>query len=246
LITGVSKGLGRAFAEKFRAEGFAVAGVSRSKPNFEIELWLEGDITDPGFRRSLPSALKLQFARLDVLINNAGIGGYETWEQAKEEDVRKLFELNFFAPILLTQELIPLLRENKGTIINVSSVAGRLAVPCMGAYCASKFAIDAFSDSLRVELKPENIHVLNLTVGRINTGFSSRSFGAKKPPGSPGGNSSSPEGLAAKTYRAYTRKHRNITYPAWYAPGIVLMKLFRGIYERENIRRWKLGAGSGP
>ncbi len=237
LITGVSKGLGKALALKFKKEGFKVCGVSRSEPDFEIDKHIKADLLKKEYTGFIFEEFSKSFERLDVLINNAGIGLYESWENIKEEDLRKLFELNFFSYVFLTQKFLNLLKETKGSIINVSSVAGKLYVPYMGAYCSSKFALNAFSDSLRAEVKPYGIHVLNLIVGRINTGFSKRALGSMKPPETPfGGN---PEKFAEAVYKAYLKKKREITYPYWYKFFILLANLFPDLYDSISLKKWK-------
>ncbi len=236
LITGVSKGLGKSLALKFKREGFIVCGVSRSKPNFEIDLYISVDLTKKeNFEKIIDETVK-NFNRMDVLINNAGIGLYESWENTKDEDLRYLFELNFFSVVNLTKACIPYLKENRGTIINVSSVAGKLYVPFMGGYCASKYALNAFSDSLRAELKPEGVHVLNLIVGRINTGFSEHSLGTKKPPPTPFGGDINK--FADKVYNAYLKQKREITYPNWYKFIIYFSKIFPNLYDKIALKKW--------
>lgn len=243
LITGVSKGLGKALAKKFKKEDFLVCGVSRSKPDFDIDYHIKADLT---LKKDIDKIYNLffqRFNRLDVLINNAGIGLYESWKNTKEEELRKLCELNFFSYVFLTQRFLDSLIETKGTIINVSSVAGKLYVPYMGAYCASKYAINAFSDSLRAELKPYGVHVLNLIVGRINTGFSTRAFGSMKPPETPFGGK--PEKFAEVAFKAYKKKKREITYPYWYKFFIAFGKAFPNIYDYFALKSWQKAKKKG-
>ncbi len=236
LITGVSRGLGKSMALKFKKEGFLVCGVSRSKPDFEIDLHISYDLTDLENHTKIANEVVKKFGRIDVLINNAGIGLYESWENTKIEDLKYLFDLNFFSIVNLTKTFLPHLKESKGTIINVSSVAGKLYVPYMGGYCASKYALNAFSDSLRAELKPFNIHVLNLIVGRINTGFSEHSLGTKVPPSTPFGGDISK--FAEVVYKGYIKKKREITYPNWYNFIIYFSKIFPNLYDKIAFKKW--------
>lgn len=238
LITGVSKGLGKALALKFKKEGFTVVGVSRSKPDFEIDYHIEVDLAEKTAVEYIYKKFNEKYNHLDILINNAGIGLYDSWENTKEEDLRKLLEINFFKVVLLTQKFLPLLKESKGSIINVSSVAGKMYVPFMGAYCSSKFALNAFSDSLRAELKPYSVHVLNLIVGRINTGFSSRALGSLKPPETPSFGGSA-EKFAEVVFKAYKKKKREITFPYWYKFLIIASKIFPNIYDSISLKTWK-------
>ncbi len=236
VITGATKGIGKALLEKFKREGFYVVNISRSESPI-ADLNLTADLTIPEEREKLVDRLVEQTRRVDVLINNAGVGMYESWESTEEEELRKMFELNLFAPIDLSKQAIPYLKETKGCIINVSSVAGKLYIPYMGGYCATKYALNAFSDSLRAELKPSGVHVLNLIVGSINTGFSDRAFGSRKPPKPPF--KGDPYKLAEATYLAYLKGKREIIYPGWYRFFIYASRLLPSVYDRLALRGWK-------
>ncbi len=235
LITGISKGLGKALALKFKKEGFKIVGISRTQPDFTIDGYYKTDLTDFSQIEKVSREILKEW-NVDVLINNAGIGIYESWEEMSINDLKKVFDLNFFSVIYLTKLFLPEIKKRKGSIINVSSVAGKLYVPYMGGYCASKYALNAFSDSLRAELIEDDVHVLNLIVGRINTGFSIRALGSKKPPSTPFG--SSPEKFADAVYRAYLKKKREITFPGWYRFFIWFSKAFPSIYDRLSYKKW--------
>ena len=239
VITGITKGIGKELAKVFLAQESIVCGFSRTEPQDTLSLWVQGDLTCEEDRKKLFETVLQKYGKVDVLINNAGLGHYDTWEDTPSEELRKLFELNFFSLVALTQLFSSSLKLTKGAIVNVSSIAGKLAVPCMGPYCATKFAVNAFSDSLRIELKPYGVHILNLVVGRINTGFSSRALGKRIPPVTPG--AGSPQSLALKTYSALLHRKREITYPSWYPFFLQFVKLFPGIYSYANIKKWNLG-----
>ncbi len=236
VITGVSGGFGQAFAETFSANGFEIIGISRHKPDKSIGQHIVGDLTNPDKLPDLATKIIRLSSRIDILLLNAGIGLYDSWEKTTPRELRNLMELNFFAPILLTKQLLPQLKKAGGTIITVSSVAGQLPVPNMGAYCASKAALNAFSDTLRAELADSGIHILNLMPGRINTGFSSRAYGKMTPPNTPF--SASPEKLAAITYRAYRHKKREIIFPGWYRGLFFFRKMFPGWYDKISDKQW--------
>lgn len=238
LISGVSSGIGKALASKFQNEGFTVVGVSRTAPaeDLRIDLWIQGDLTLAASRAEVFNAVKSKYGRLDILVNNAGKGIYEVWQNTSEADLRDIFELNFFVVVEITKLFLPLLIASRGTLINVSSVAGKIHVPCMGPYCATKSALNAFTDTLRVELHSSGVRVLNIMPGRINTGFSSRSLGSMTPPHTPG--ALLPEKFADKVFAVFLSRKNEFIYPSWCRFFIPLMKLFRGFYERENIKRW--------
>lgn len=237
LITGITGGFGKAFAGIFAEHGYTVAGISRSKPEFPVDLHIPVDLTD---RSSIEKAVETttsSLERLDVLINNAGIGHYDDWEHMSDDQLRSGMELNFFSVVTLTRLLLPLLKQSGGTIVNVASVAGKMPVPMMGAYCATKYALVAYTDTLRAELKPAGVHVLGLIVGRINTGFSSRALGNRKPPATPF--SGEPDGLARKVLRAIDRRKRQLTYPGWYRFVLFLQRLIPGTFDRIAMKKWQ-------
>ena len=239
VISGVSSGIGKEIAKKFKNQKVYVIGLSRSEPDFEIDEWIQADLLDQNSRKHAAKAIIKKHSEVGVLINVAGIGLFDTWEDVKEEDLKKIFELNLFAVVGLTQDLLPLIKKSKGSIINASSVAGKFAVPCMGGYCATKYALNAFTDSLRIELQVYDVHVLNLIIGRISTGFSSRSLGFRtKTPSLIGDGSVA--SLADKVYKAYLKRKDYIIYPAWYRWFILLVKLFPRLYAYFNIKKWDL------
>ncbi len=235
VITGVSKGLGKALSDVFKKNGYTVIGISRTYCD-NADVSIQADLSDSKDVERAAEEINKNTDKIDVLINNAGVGLYESWEEMSMKDLRKLFEVNFFSVVYLTKILLPQIKKSKGSIINVSSVAGKLYVPYMGGYCASKYALNAFSDSLRAELIKDNVHVLNLIVGRINTGFSSRAMGSKKPPETPFG--STPEKFAEAVFKAYKNRKREIVFPGWYKYFIWLSKLFPDIYDKKAYEKW--------
>ena len=241
IITGVSGGLGRAIAKEFRCQGVIVCGISRGKPEIELDQWIACDITDPAQRESALQIFSANFDRLDLLINCAGVGAYATWEELSELELRQLFEVDFFSAVAMTETFLPLLKKSSGSIINISSAAGKLPVPCMGAYCAAKSALSMFSHTLGIELKSAGIHVLDVTPGQINTGFSLRAFGNRPVVDSPGGSGTTPEKLAGKIFRAWHRKKRKLAYPGYIDFAIFWLRtLFFPLYRKVSIRLWKL------
>lgn len=238
-ITGISKGIGLALARTFREHGFRVAGMSRMRPEgVEPDLWTAGDVTRAADRDQAICELRNSLGRLDVLINNAGRGVQETWEELHEEHLRQVMELNFFAPVSLTRALLPMLRESRGSVINVSSVAAHMALPVMGPYCSTKAALTAFSNSLRIEVRPCGIHVLDLIVGRIRTEFGRNVYGERTAPETPG--SAAVESLARAVYRAWRRRVPSIVFPWWYRPLMFAIRTVPGPYERQCRKRWGL------
>ncbi len=239
VITGASRGIGLALAREFHARSFRVFGVART-PIAEdaVDTWIGADITTEEGQGQILAAIGGADARLDVLVNNAGRGIQETWAAMSEEDLRAVMELNFFAPVALTRRLLPNLGASEGTVINVSSVAGKVGLACMGGYCASKFALSAFSESLRAEVQPDGIGVLNLVVGRIGTDFGRHVLGTKSAPATRG--VASADRLARIAFRAYRRDRGEIIFPAWYRPAICFAKLFPKTFARKCRQAWGL------
>jgi short-subunit dehydrogenase len=140
-----------------------------------------GDVTDPAVRRQLIEAIHKHLGGLDCLINNAGMGGIGNFAENDEARLRRIMEVNFFAPLELTRLCIPELRKGmKPIIVNVASVLGHRAVPKKSEYCASKFALHGFSDSLRSELAPEGIDVLIVSPSTTDTEFFDVALGDKR------------------------------------------------------------------
>ena len=238
VVTGASSGLGRAMARKFRNEGFYVVAVSRKAPEDGVcDRHISADLTDSV---SLEAAAKeiLQLERVDIFVNNAGIGAYAKWDELKEDELRRLMELDFFAPVLLTTKVLPVIRGSRGCVVNISSAAGLLPVACMGAYSAAKAALRMFSDTLKIEER--DIHVVTVFPGRINTGFGSRACGCREVPNTPSHGSETPEALADRVFKAYKRRKRHLIYPGWYRFVIGFTLKFAKIYEKGSRKVWKI------
>lgn len=237
MITGSSSGLGEAIAKLFKAKGFKIIGVCRSEPKVEVDLWLKADVTKTEDCREIFEKTLEKFDHLDVLVNAAGKGNYGTWAETKEEDLRGLFELNFFSIVNMSTIFLPLLQKCKGTLINISSIAGKIYVPCMGPYCATKHAVFVFSDSLRAEIKSSGVRVLVIAPGRIHTEFSKNSVGPRDAPPTPKFGSTA-EGLAKRVYKGYKCKWRSLIYPRIYIVYFWISRVFPRFYDWANRKAW--------
>ena len=185
LITGASMGIGEAIARLFAQEGARLALAARSADKLEPLAASLGpnafpiptDITDPAQVRRMVDATVERFGRLDILVNNAGVGMYAPVAEMQPEQFEKVVATNWLGPVYAIQSAVPHMRkQGGGQIINISSVAGKIAIPWMGAYCSTKFALNALSDSLRLELARDRIHVLSVCPGRIATPFGRNAF----------------------------------------------------------------------
>jgi short-subunit dehydrogenase len=176
-ITGASEGIGAAMAAEFRRRGARLALMARSEEKLRKQasnddVAIAGDVTDAAAREQAVKRALERFGAIDILINNAGRGLYSPSWQAPLPEARAMFELNFFAPVAMTQLVVPGMRERgSGTIVNVGSIAGKVTLPWFTLYSASKYALGSFTDGLRMELKPHGIHAMTVCPGYVKTGF---------------------------------------------------------------------------
>ena len=240
LVTGSSSGLGKAIADELRRNSCRVIGLGRHRPaETDPADFIECDLSDPTEVEKIPGELQKRTDTLDILVNNAGFGGYATWEELPPEELRRMFEVDFFAPVRLAQMLLPLLSRSGGSIVNISSVAALVPVPCMGAYSAVKAALKSFSATLRAEASLQNVKVITVCPGRISTGFSSRAITLRDCPDTPG-NHVDPVKFARKVCCTIRRNRRVLVYPAWYTLFIKFAEYFPELYMRMALKVWKL------
>ena len=183
LITGASSGIGRASVEKFQAEGWNVVATMRN-PDKETELQklnnvivVRLDVTDlPSIDDAVATALE-KFGQLDVLVNNAGYGLAGPLEAVPRENILRQFNTNVIGLIDVTKAVIPHMRKQKsGTIINISSIGGRMTFPYFSLYHGTKFAVEGLTESLTFELAPLGIKAKIVEPGAIATDFGNRSL----------------------------------------------------------------------
>lgn len=181
LVTGCSSGIGRDAVPRLRDAGCTVVATARRVGDIEdlagdgVEV-LPLDVTDEAARRRAVDEVQDRFGRIDRLVNNAGFGAGLPIEETPLETMRGIFEVNLFGLHRLTQMVLPGMRaRGEGRIVNVSSVAGHLSFPMIGAYCASKSALRAYTQALHVEVRPFGLHAALVEPGRIATRFSERS-----------------------------------------------------------------------
>lgn len=171
LITGTSTGIGHATALHLARRGYKVYATMRNTAKAEplreqaaaesLPLVIESlDVSDNQSMLACVERIIAAEGRIDILINNAGLSSSSPIETYPEDEHRALFEANYWGPVKLTQAVLPGMRERQGgTIINISSLLGRIAWANQGAYCASKYAVEAFSESLAQEVAPFGIRV---------------------------------------------------------------------------------------
>ena len=175
LVTGASSGIGEDTARKLQALGYIVYGAARRTDRLQT-LVADGirplamDVTDDASMTAGVNRILEETGRIDVLVNNAGYGSYGAIEDVPIDEARRQFEVNVFGLARLTQLVAPHMRaQGSGTIINISSMGGRLTTPLGGWYHATKYAVEALSDALRMELRPFGIDVVVVEPGGIRT-----------------------------------------------------------------------------
>ena len=180
LVTGCSSGIGRATAVEAAERGHRVFATAR-RPADLSDLAAQGietlalDVTDETSVADGVLGVLGKAGRIDALVNNAGYGQYGAIEDVSVAEWRRQFDVNFFGALAVIRAVLPAMREaRRGTIVNVSSVAGKVAIPFAGPYCASKHALEAISDALRVEVAPWKIRVVVVEPGPISTRFGDR------------------------------------------------------------------------
>lgn len=183
IVTGASSGIGEATARRLARAGARVVVSARRPERLETlareldpsganVLAVAGDVTNPADRENLVAAARRKFGRIDALVNNAGYGTRGPVELVSVDAIRKNFETNLFSLIALTQLVLPEMRDRgSGRVVNIGSVAGRIARPLSSIYDSTKHALEAVTDGLRGELKPFGVQVSLIRPGFILTEF---------------------------------------------------------------------------
>jgi len=182
IVTGASDGIGAKLAATLRERGAKVCLSARNEGRLAAaagpdDLVIPGDLTDDAVRRAIISKTAGHWGTIDVLINNAGRGSYLAPSEEPVEEARALFDLNFFAPLALAQLATPHLRRSRGSLVNVSSIAGQISLPWLPVYSASKFALAAITTAQRAELRREGVHVMGVFPGYVDTDFQRHASG---------------------------------------------------------------------
>jgi NADP-dependent 3-hydroxy acid dehydrogenase YdfG len=181
LVTGASRGIGRAIALRFAQEGADLIITARSQQELnalrtQIEamgrrcLSVPADLRQPAAINSLVEQALETFGRIDILINNAGVGDWKPVTEFTLAEYDQIFDVNVRAIFWLTQAVLPqMINRAEGHIINIASASGRWAYPGGTVYCASKFAVVGFNEALAKELRPTGVRVTALCPGQVNT-----------------------------------------------------------------------------
>jgi NAD(P)-dependent dehydrogenase (short-subunit alcohol dehydrogenase family) len=210
LITGCSTGFGRELAKQVLSLGYNSAVTARDlndvqdiiKDYPENALGVKLDVTNSEDIVSAVNATLQKFGQIDVLVNNAGIGYFGAVEESEEDEVRKMFEINFFGLAKMIQQVLPFMRQQRdGHIVNISSIGGLRSFPAVGFYNASKYAVDGLSEALAKEVAPLGIRVTVVAPSGFRTDWAGRSANDSK---IKIGDYASTAGKNQETIRAYS------------------------------------------
>ncbi len=271
IITGASSGIGKATAIQLLREGFTVYAMARRVELMEDLKALGAkvfklDVTSDFSMEEAINIVIKESGRIDGLVNNAGYGSYGALEEVSLDEARRQFEVNVFGLARMSQLVIPVMRQQKsGTIINITSIGGKIYMPFGSWYHSTKHAVEGLSDCLRLELEPFGIKVVMVEPGPIKTEWDSiaadhllkasgngvyqnaaKSFGKMLAASYEGNTASTPEVIAATIVKAIKAKNPKTRYAAGkmaktliFSRWLLSDKMFDGIVKSELKRRSK-------
>ena len=189
LVTGASSGFGQAISTALQQRGHRVYGTSRNPTAAarKFDTLIAMDVDDDASVIAAVAHVLADAGRIDAVVNNAGLGYAGALEDTAVEEARRQFETNLFGVHRVCRAVLPHMRERRsGHIVNMSSLGGLVTVPFQGMYCASKYALEAYTQALRMEVRPFGIQVAMIEPGDFATGFTAhRRMTAASTPGSP-------------------------------------------------------------
>lgn len=181
LITGGSSGIGKSIGEFLTKKGYQVYGTSRCPEKYKNTAFpiIKLDVTDPESIQNCVKNLLEKIHKIDILINNAGVGITGAMEEIPMPEIKNNFETNVFGPIGMINAVLPNMRsQGSGLIINITSIAGYMGLPFRGVYSASKGALELITETYRMELKPFGIHMTNVAPGDFATNIANGRYHA--------------------------------------------------------------------
>jgi uncharacterized protein len=251
LITGASNGIGRRLAVDLAARGAIVVGCGRSLERLQataaemqrtspLSTAIKCDVAKLDQVREMVSGVLSKFGKIDILINNAGIGMRRPFAETPIDVIEALMRTNYLGTVYCAHEALPsMIARGSGHIVNISSAAGKIGTVNIAGYCASKFAMNGLSESLYYELKPLGVDVSVICPGPVRTDFN-KSF-ADIPPKSPASLVVSPEFVSAAVIKAIEGRRFEVVLPRWLALICwlknLMPNLFRAIADRSFQHR---------
>ena len=249
LITGASSGIGRCLAIDFAKRGAVVIGCGRSQERLDQTLtevrraspsstMIPCDVGNRQEVQSMVAGVLADFGKIDILINNAGIGMRKPFAETSVDTIEEIMRINYFGMVYCTHAALPsMIARGSGHIVNISSVAGIIGTLNLSGYCASKFAMNGFSESLYYELKPLGIHVSVICPGPVSTDFN-RSFADTKPK-SPGFLMLAPETVSRLVIRAIAAKKFEVIMPWSLALICRVARMAPGLFRAVALRAFR-------
>jgi NAD(P)-dependent dehydrogenase (short-subunit alcohol dehydrogenase family) len=247
LVTGASSGIGEATARKLQSLGFTVYGAARRVDRMQ-NLTADGirvlalDVTDEESTQAAIDHIIDETGRIDVLVNNAGYGSFGAVEDVPLSEARAQFEVNVFGAARLAQLVLPHMRkQGSGTIVNVSSMGGKIHTPLGGWYHATKFALEGLSDCLRYETAPFGIHVVVIEPGSIRSEWGAIAAGTLRKTSSDGPYATQAESVAERIEQS-SQPNARMTSP----PTVIADAIGKAATARRPKTRYVVGAMARP
>lgn len=244
LITGASSGIGFQAAIDLKNKGYIVYGAARRMDKLK-QLEKEGinilelDVTDEESMVNCINTITNQNGGVDILVNNAGYGSFGSIEDVELDEGKRQFEVNLFGLARMTQLVLPYMRsKKKGKIINMSSVGGKVHTPFGGWYHATKFAVEGFSDCLRMEVKPFNIEVILIEPGGIKTDWGIIASNNLEKISGEGAYKKEANAVAKSLRKMYTEGKGTSN------PSIVSSTIVKAVLKKKPKTRYLIGANS--
>ena len=246
LITGASSGIGKATTKYFSENGWRVIATIRDKNktrenfgfNENVEIFGGVDTTKIKTIKDVKNKIIKKFKYVDVVLNNAGFGIIGSIESCNDNEIRSIFEVNVFGYLNIIKEFLPIMRKrNSGTIINITSIGGRITFPFFGYYNATKHSIDSISEALWYELEDTNIKVKVIEPGFTNTSFATK--GMKK------GSIKIPF-YDKKIDKLENKMKKGTNNKEGTSPELIAKLIFKAANDKSTKLRYHKGSLSGP
>ncbi|GKW24182.1 short-chain dehydrogenase/reductase [Pectobacterium carotovorum subsp. carotovorum] len=245
LVTGASSGIGEATALRLKASGHTIYAAARriermqKLADADIRV-LPLDVTDSVSVQTVVDTIIAECGRIDVLVNNAGYGSYGTVEEVSPEEGRAQFEVNVFGAVRLTQLVMPHMRaQRSGTVMNITSMGGKIYTPLGAWYHGTKFALEAISDCLRLEVEPFGIDVVVIEPGGIKTEWADIAAAKLLEVSGRGAYAKQAEAMADSMVGESSRKRQS-------SPQVIADTIAQAVSARRPKTRYAVGFGAKP
>lgn len=250
LITGVSSGIGRQLAIDLAEKGATVIGCGRSEERLQETLTEMRrtspssaihvcDVGDQAQVNSIVRKVLSDYGKVDILINNAGFGLYQSFVDIPLESIEAMIRTNFLGAVYCTKAVLPSMIERRsGHIVNISSVAGKIGTPNMASYCATKFALIGLTESLYHELRPLGINVSVVCPGPVRTKM--HLLFDRMAPGAPGFLVLKPEEVSRAVIRSIQKEKFQVVIPFWLALACFIKGLMPNLFRLVSYQALRL------